>query len=206
MRHRVAHRKLGRVTEHRVAMLRNQATALIRYEHIETTVPKAKELRPFVERLITIAKRGVAAGRRQRQAPARAPPRRARAASTAKSSSSCSTRSRRGLPTGPGGYTRILRLGFRRGDSAEMAQLELRRQRVRSEGGAEADEVGGGKAESRRRRTSPRRGGSPPRQDLRGCRSGQQESRADGSDEGPIGETHDTSEGRLSSSQLGLRS
>ena len=62
MRHRVAHRKLGRVTEHRVAMLRNQATALIRYEHIETTVPKAKELRPFVERLITIAKRGVAAG------------------------------------------------------------------------------------------------------------------------------------------------
>ena len=62
MRHRVAHRKLGRVTEHRIAMLRNQATALIRYEHIETTVPKAKELRPFVERLITIAKRGVAAG------------------------------------------------------------------------------------------------------------------------------------------------
>ena len=53
MRHRVAHRKLGRVTEHRIAMLRNQATALIRYEHIETTVPKAKELRPFVERLIT---------------------------------------------------------------------------------------------------------------------------------------------------------
>ena len=62
MRHRVAHRKLGRVTDHRIAMLRNQATALIRYEHIETTVPKAKELRPFVERLITIAKRGVAAG------------------------------------------------------------------------------------------------------------------------------------------------
>ena len=62
MRHRVAHRKLGRVTDHRLAMLRNQATALIRYEHIETTVPKAKELRPFVERLITIAKRGVAAG------------------------------------------------------------------------------------------------------------------------------------------------
>ena len=62
MRHRVAHRKLGRVTEHRIAMLRNQATALIRYEHIETTVPKAKELRPFVERLITIAKRGDGGG------------------------------------------------------------------------------------------------------------------------------------------------
>ena len=62
MRHRVAHRKLGRVTEHRIALLRNQATALIRHEHIETTVAKAKELRPFVERLITIAKRGVASG------------------------------------------------------------------------------------------------------------------------------------------------
>src|SRR5256714_7877771 len=62
MRHRVAHRKLGRVTEHRIAMLRNQATALLRYEHLTTTVPKAKELRPFVERLITIAKRGLANG------------------------------------------------------------------------------------------------------------------------------------------------
>ena len=62
MRHRVAHRKLGRVTEHRIAMLRNQATALLRHEHLTTTVPRAKELRPFVERLITIAKRGVAAG------------------------------------------------------------------------------------------------------------------------------------------------
>src|SRR4029077_4162405 len=62
MRHRVAHRKLGRVTEHRLALLRNQAMALIRHERIETTIPKAKELRPFVERLITIAKRGVAPG------------------------------------------------------------------------------------------------------------------------------------------------
>src|SRR5262249_39771416 len=62
MRHRVAHRKLGRVTEHRISMLRNQATALLRHEHLTTTVPRAKELRPFVERLITIAKRGVADG------------------------------------------------------------------------------------------------------------------------------------------------
>src|SRR3569832_2015225 len=62
MRHRVGHRKLGRATEHRLALLRNQAMALIRHEHIETTMPKAKELRPFVERLITIAKRGVASG------------------------------------------------------------------------------------------------------------------------------------------------
>ena len=61
MRHRVAHRKLGRVTSHRIALLRSQAVALLEHEPIETTVPKAKELRPFVERLITIAKRGVKA-------------------------------------------------------------------------------------------------------------------------------------------------
>ena len=100
MRHRVAHRKLGRVTEHRIAMLRNQATALIRYEHIETTVPKAKELRPFVERLITIAKRGVAAAAtangRLLHARRLVGPRDRR---TERSSASCSTRSRRGSPS-----------------------------------------------------------------------------------------------------------
>src|SRR6476660_9789350 len=62
MRHNLAYRKLGRVSEHRTALLRNQAMALLRHERIETTMPKAKELRPFVERLITLAKRGVAAG------------------------------------------------------------------------------------------------------------------------------------------------
>ena len=62
MRHNVAHRKLGLVTEHRVAMLRNQAISLLHHERIETTMPKAKELRPFVERIITIAKRGIAGG------------------------------------------------------------------------------------------------------------------------------------------------
>jgi len=63
MRHRVAHRKLGRVTEHRLAMLRNLSTALLQHEHIETTVPRAKELRPFVEQLITAARRGVDLGK-----------------------------------------------------------------------------------------------------------------------------------------------
>ena len=59
MRHRVAHRKLGRVTEHRISMLRNQAVGAARHERIQTTVPRAKELRPFVERIITIAKRSL---------------------------------------------------------------------------------------------------------------------------------------------------
>src|SRR5512142_1590091 len=62
MRHRVAHRKLGRVTEHRIALLRNQAEALLRHERIRTTVPKAKELKMFVERIITTAKQGLADG------------------------------------------------------------------------------------------------------------------------------------------------
>ena len=124
MRHRVAHRKLGRVTEHRMAMLRNQATALIRYEHIETTVPRAKELRPFVERLITIAKRGVAGGDgngrllHARRLVARELVDRE---VVGKLFDSIAPR----FAERPGGYTRILRLGYRRGDSAEVAQLEL---------------------------------------------------------------------------------
>jgi len=124
MRHRVAHRKLGRVTEHRIAMLRNQATALIRHEHIETTVPRAKELRPFVERLITIAKRGVAAGNGNGKS---LHARRLVARElvdgdvVGKLFDTLAPR----FAERPGGYTRILRLGYRRGDSAEVAQLEL---------------------------------------------------------------------------------
>ncbi len=124
MRHRVAHRKLGRVTEHRIALLRNQAEALIRYEHIETTVPKAKELRPFVERLITIAKRGVAGGDANgralhaRRLVLRDIPNRD---VVGKLFDTIAPR----FETRPGGYTRILRLGYRRGDSAEVARIEL---------------------------------------------------------------------------------
>ena len=124
MRHRVAHRKLGRVTEHRIAMLRNQATALILHEHIETTVPKAKELRPFVERLITIAKRGMAGGDgngkllHARRLVARELVDRD---VVGKLFETIAPR----FAERPGGYTRILRLGYRRGDSAEVAQLEL---------------------------------------------------------------------------------
>ena len=124
MRHRVAHRKLGRVTEHRIAMLRNQATALIRYEHIETTVPKAKELRPFVERLITIAKRGVAAGDGNgKSLHARRLVGRHLVDGEVVSKLFDTIAPR--FAERPGGYTRILRLGYRRGDSAEIAQLEL---------------------------------------------------------------------------------
>jgi len=124
MRHNLAHRKLGRVTEHRLALLRNQAIALLRHERIETTMPKAKELRPFVERLITIAKRGVAAGdangkalHARRLVMAEIPDK----AVVGKLFEELAPR----FAERPGGYTRILRVGFRRGDSAEVAQVEL---------------------------------------------------------------------------------
>jgi large subunit ribosomal protein L17 len=124
MRHRVGQRKLGRVTEHRIAMLRNQAAALIRHESIETTVPKAKELRPFVERIITIAKRGIAAGDKNagtlhaRRLVLRDIP---NTDVVAKLFDTIAPR----FEARPGGYTRILRLGHRRGDSAEVALIEL---------------------------------------------------------------------------------
>src|SRR5690348_9844940 len=124
MRHNVAHRKLGRVTEHRLALLRNQAIALLRHERIETTMPKAKELRPFVERLITIARRGLAAGdaagrtlHARRLVLAELP-------DTDVVGKLFETLAPR-FADRPGGYTRILRVGYRRGDSAEVAQIEL---------------------------------------------------------------------------------
>ena len=132
MRHRVAHRKLGRVTEHRISMLRNQATALLRYEHLTTTVPKAKDLRPFVERLITIAKRGLANGVSHSGAtiPADLKALNARRLImrdlqdrevVSKLFDTIAPR----FAERPGGYTRLLRIGFRKGDSAEVAQVEL---------------------------------------------------------------------------------
>ena len=124
MRHRVGQRKLGRVTEHRIAMLRNQAERLIRYERIETTMPKAKELRPFVERIITIAKRGIAGG----EANGRALHARRMVLRDIQNRDVVSKLFDTIAPrfeARPGGYTRILRLGYRRGDSAEVAQIEL---------------------------------------------------------------------------------
>jgi large subunit ribosomal protein L17 len=124
MRHRVGHRKLGRVTEHRIAMLRNQAEALIRHERIETTVPKAKELRPFVERLITIAKRGIAGG----EANGRSLHARRLVLRDIQDRDVVGKLFDTIAPRfegRPGGYTRILRIGYRRGDSAEVAQIEL---------------------------------------------------------------------------------
>ncbi|HVC18432.1 MAG TPA: 50S ribosomal protein L17 [Vicinamibacterales bacterium] len=138
MRHRVAHRKLGRVTEHRISMLRNLATALLRHEHIRTTVPRAKELRPFVERLISVAKRGLAGGTANAQLL------HARRlvlqdiddrAVVGKLFDTIAPR----FAARSGGYTRILRVGFRRGDAADMAQIELVGSEFNPKAAAEAD-------------------------------------------------------------------
>ncbi|MEK6304324.1 MAG: 50S ribosomal protein L17 [Acidobacteriota bacterium] len=144
MRHRVAHRKLGRKTEHRLALLRNLCTSLITHERLITTLPKAKELRPFAERAITLGKRALAAEapetalHNRRIASAyfqtgntnRIPdggykrphaPRTAGVAALEKLFGELAKR----FAERPGGYTRILKLGTRKGDGAEMALIEL---------------------------------------------------------------------------------
>ena len=117
MRHRVGHRKLGRVTSHRIALLRNLATALFERERIRTTLIKAKELRPYAERLITLAKR-----EDDRLAARRLVARDIHDKKVVKKL--FDTLGAR-YAERPGGYTRILRLGPRRGDNAEMAIVEL---------------------------------------------------------------------------------
>ncbi len=142
MRHRVAHRKLGRVTEHRIALLRNQATALLRHEHVTTTVPKAKELRPFVERLITIAKRGLASG----DANGHVLSARRLVMEDLQDREVVSKLFDTVAPRfagRAGGYTRLLRIGFRRGDSAEIAQVELVGSEFNPRAKAEADAAKG---------------------------------------------------------------
>jgi large subunit ribosomal protein L17 len=115
MKHRVAGRKLGRTSAHRLAVLRNLSTDLFRHERIQTTLMKAKELRPFAERLITLGKTGDIHARRRVA-------RHIHDGTIArKLVETLSTR----FAERPGGYTRIIKLGPRRGDSAEMAIIEL---------------------------------------------------------------------------------
>ena len=121
-----------------MAMLRNMATALLRHEHLVTTVPRAKELRPFVERLITIAKRGVAAGdANQKTLNARRLVMRDLQDQVVITKLFDTIAPR--FEARPGGYTRLLRLGYRRGDSAEIGQVELVGSEFNLRAKAEAD-------------------------------------------------------------------
>ena len=115
MRHGVAGRKLNVTSTHRLAMFRNMAHALIKHEQITTTLPKAKELRPVVEKLITLGKRGGLHARRQAHAQLRDE------VIVAKLFTSLADRYR----ARSGGYARVLRAGMRYGDAADMAVIEL---------------------------------------------------------------------------------
>jgi large subunit ribosomal protein L17 len=115
MRHGAAYRKLGRTSSHRTAMFANMAASLIKHEQIVTTLPKAKELRPFVEKLVTLAKKGDLHARRQ-----------------AISAVRDVTQVRKLFDTiggryadRQGGYIRIMKAGFRHGDNAPMAVIEF---------------------------------------------------------------------------------
>lgn len=115
MRHRVAQKKLGRPTDHRLAMIRNQLTDLFRYEKITTTEPKAKALRPEAERLVTLAKRGDLHARRLALA---------RLYDKAVVDKLFHVLAPRYMER-PGGYTRIIKLAPRLGDGAPMATISL---------------------------------------------------------------------------------
>lgn len=115
MKHAIKQRKLNRTSEHRLAMFANMANALIKHEQITTTLPKAKELRPFVEKIITLGKKGTLAHRRQAFSILRDE------AMVAKLFSVIAER----YKTRAGGYSRVLKAGFRYGDAAPMAVVEL---------------------------------------------------------------------------------
>jgi large subunit ribosomal protein L17 len=115
MRHGFALRKFNRTHEHRKAMFANMAGALIRHEQITTTLPKAKELRAVVDKLITLGKKGGLANRRLAAAQLK------EADLVVKLFSTLSDR----YKTRPGGYTRVLKAGFRYGDNAPLAVIEL---------------------------------------------------------------------------------
>lgn len=115
MRHKVAHRKLGRTTSHRRAMLRNMVTSLLEHERITTTLPKAKEARAMAEKMITLGKRGGLANVRLA----------ARTIADREVLKKVFSDLKDRYASRQGGYTRIIRTGFRRGDAVDMAILEL---------------------------------------------------------------------------------
>jgi ribosomal protein L17 len=115
MRHGVAHRKLGRTTSHRIAMLRNMSASLIKHEQIKTTLPKAKELRPYVEKLVTLAKHGGLSNRRLAHA------RLQDDAQLVKLFDVLAAR----YADRQGGYVRIVKAGIRRSDATPMAIIEF---------------------------------------------------------------------------------
>ncbi len=127
MRHRNSGRKLGRPSGHRKAMFANLASSLIQHEQIVTTLPKAKDLRPIVEKLVTLAKRGDLHARRQAIAEIR------NVSSVKKLFDTIGPR----YKGRAGGYTRVLKAGFRQGDNAPVAVIEFVDRDVNAKGAAD---------------------------------------------------------------------
>jgi large subunit ribosomal protein L17 len=115
MRHRISGRSFSRTSAHRTAMFENMAHALLKHEQITTTLPKAKDLRPIVEKLITLGKRGGLHARRQVIS----------ALQDTKIADKVMTTLAERYAGRPGGYCRIMKAGFRHGDAAAMAVIEL---------------------------------------------------------------------------------
>ena len=115
MRHKYGQRKLQRTSSHRAALLRNMAAALIKHEQIQTTTPKAKELRPYIEKLITLAKRGGLSNRRLAQS---------RLQDETQLKKLFDILAER-YADREGGYTRVIKAGYRASDAAQMAVIEL---------------------------------------------------------------------------------
>ena len=138
MRHRNQGRKLGRTTAHREAMFANMAAALIKHEQIKTTLPKAKELRPIVEKLVTLSRRGASDLHARRQALSQIKDE----TQVKKLFDVLGPR----YAERPGGYTRVLKAGYRYGDNAEMAFIEFgdrdETAKGQDSGPVEADEGG----------------------------------------------------------------
>lgn len=124
MRHGYAHRKLNRTAEHRRAMFANMAAALIKHEQITTTLPKAKDLRPIVEKLVTLGKRGGLHARRQAISQIRD------VAMVRKLFDVLGPR----YKARNGGYTRVMKAGFRFGDAAPLAVIEFVERDVEAKG------------------------------------------------------------------------
>ncbi|WP_135077491.1 50S ribosomal protein L17 [Terasakiella sp. SH-1] len=131
MRHRLSGRKLNRTKSHRRALFANMAVALITHEQIKTTLPKAKELRSYVEKMITLGKRGDLHARRQAIAALRDE------AAVKKLFDTLGSR----YAERNGGYTRVLKAGFRYGDAAPMAFIELVERDVDAKGAADKARV-----------------------------------------------------------------
>lgn len=115
MRHKLGQRKLGRTSAHRIAMLRNMAASLIKHEQITTTLPKARELRPYIEKLITLGKKGGLSNRRLAHA---------RLLDDAQLQKLFTVLAER-YSDRNGGYTRIIKAGIRSSDAAPIAVIEL---------------------------------------------------------------------------------